>query len=57
MKRGSTYLEELKVEWKDFFVFMISVGKNFNEVTDYLTKLEGVRQDNQAKALLRNPKI
>lgn len=57
MNRGSTNLEELKVEWKDLFVFMISVGKKFNEVTDYLTKVEGVRQDSQAKALQRNPKI
>uniref|UniRef100_M1DSW0 'chromo' domain containing protein n=1 Tax=Solanum tuberosum TaxID=4113 RepID=M1DSW0_SOLTU len=35
---------------------MISAGRSFNEVTDYVKKVEGVRRDDQAKALAKRAK-
>lgn len=37
-------------------VRMISVGKSFNEVTDYSKKIEGVQQVGHAKVLAKKSK-
>uniref|UniRef100_M1D9J7 Uncharacterized protein n=1 Tax=Solanum tuberosum TaxID=4113 RepID=M1D9J7_SOLTU len=35
---------------------MTSAGKSFDEVTDFVKKVEGVRSDGQDKALAKKPK-
>lgn len=35
---------------------MTYAGKSFNEVTDFVMKMEGIRHDGKGKALLREPR-
>ena len=47
----------MNFELQGFFVHVTFAGKSFNEVTDYVKKVEGGRQDGQAKALAKKAKI
>ena len=40
-----------------FSVHITSVGWSFNEVTNYVMKVDGVKQDTQDKGCLRQPRI
>lgn len=47
------FVKGLSSELEVLFVHMTSIGKNYNEVTDYVTKMKGVRQVWQGKALTK----
>ena len=51
-RRGSDlFVRGLNYDLQVFSVYMTSAGKSFNEVTDYVKKVEGVRRHGQDKVL------
>jgi len=55
-ERIRLFIKGLNSELQVIFVHMTSAGKSFNEVTDFVKKVEGVRRDGQAKALTKKAK-
>ncbi|WMV26670.1 hypothetical protein MTR67_020055 [Solanum verrucosum] len=55
-ERICLFVKGLNSELQLLSVHMTSAGKNFNEVTDFVKKVEGVRRDGQAKALAKKTK-
>ncbi|WMV14469.1 hypothetical protein MTR67_007854 [Solanum verrucosum] len=55
-ERIRLFIKGLNSELQVLFVHMTSIGKSFNEVTDFEKKVEGVRRDCQAKALVKKAK-
>ena len=49
-ERIRLFIRGLNSELQVLSVHMTSAGRSFNEVTDYVKKVEGVRRDGQAKA-------
>ncbi|WMV08780.1 hypothetical protein MTR67_002165 [Solanum verrucosum] len=50
------FIRGLNSKLQVLFVHMTSAGRSFNEVTDFVKKVEGVRQDGQAKTLAKMAK-
>ena len=50
------FIRGLNYERQVLVVHMTSVGKSFNEVTDYVKKVEGVRHDTQEKVFAKRAK-
>lgn len=44
------FIRGLNSELQELYVYMTSAGRSFNEVTDYVKNVEGVRQDSQTMA-------
>ncbi|KAH0746358.1 hypothetical protein KY285_008015 [Solanum tuberosum] len=55
-KRIHLFIKGLNSEFQELSVHMTSTGKSFNEVIDFVKKVEGVRRDDQAKALAKRAK-
>jgi len=55
-ERIRLFIRGLNSELQVLFVHMTSAGRSFNEVTDYVKKVEGVRRDGQAKAWAKRAK-
>jgi len=55
-ERIRLFVKGLNFELQVLSVHMTSAGKSFNEVTYFVKKVEGVRQDGQGKALAKKAK-
>ena len=53
-ERIRNFIRDLNFEMQVLSVHMTSIEKFFNEVTDYVKKVEGVRPDGEAKVLYKN---
>ena len=54
-ERIRLFFKGLNSKLQVWFVHMTSVGKSFNEVTNFVKKGERVRQDGHAKVLAKKP--
>ena len=59
MKQEKIWLFRRSLDFKlqMLSVHITSVGRSFNEVTNYVVKVDGVKQDGQSKGCLRWPRI
>jgi len=55
-ERIRLFIRGLNSELQVLSIHMTSAGRSFNEVTDYVKKVEGVRRDGQAKAWAKRTK-
>jgi len=55
-ERIHLFVKGLNPELQVFSIHMTSACKSFNEVKDFVKKVEGVRRDEQANVLAKRPK-
>uniref|UniRef100_M1DT60 'chromo' domain containing protein n=1 Tax=Solanum tuberosum TaxID=4113 RepID=M1DT60_SOLTU len=55
-ERIRLFIKRLNYELQVLSVHITSAGRSFNEVTNFVKKVEGVRRDGQAKALAKRAK-
>lgn len=55
-KRILFFIRDLSSKLQELYVHITSAGKCFNEVTNYVKKVEGLKRDVQAKKLAKRSK-